>query len=85
MNEQESLMRRINANSFAMWELHIYLDTHPGDCMAAAKMEEYRKETAELTAKYEEAFGPIHQTTQNTSRWAWIAEPWPWELGEGDK
>ena len=85
MNEQERLMRRISANQFAMWELHIYLDTHPGDCEAAAKLEEYRKVTADLTAKYEEAYGPINETPQNTNRWAWIAEPWPWELGEEGK
>ena len=85
MTEQESLMRRINANQFAMWELHIYLDTHPGDCDAAAKLEEYRKVTADLTTKYEEAYGPINETTQDTNRWAWIAEPWPWELGEEGK
>lgn len=85
MTEQESLMRKINANHFAMWELHIYLDTHPGDCEAAAKLEEYRRITADLTAKYEEAYGPINENTQNTNRWAWIAEPWPWELGEEGK
>lgn len=85
MTEQENLMRRINANQFAMWELHIYLDTHPGDCEAAAKLEEYRRITADLTAKYEEAYGPINENTQNTNRWAWIAEPWPWELGEEGK
>ena len=85
MTEQESLLRRINANQFAMWELHIYLDTHPGDCTAAEKLAEYRRETADLVAKYEEAYGPINQNSMNTSRWAWIAEPWPWELGEEGK
>lgn len=85
MTEQEKLMREINANQFAMWELHIYLDTHPGDCAAAVKMEEYRKTTNKLVAKYEEEYGPINENTQNTNRWAWIAEPWPWELDGEDK
>ena len=85
MSEQEKLMRKINANQFAMWELHIYLDTHPGDCAAAEKLADYKRITADLTARYEEAYGPINETTQNTNRWAWIAEPWPWELGEEGK
>ena len=85
MSERQNLMRKISANQFAMWELHIYLDTHPGDCTAAAKMEEYRKITDDLVAKYEAAYGPINETTQNTNRWAWIAEPWPWELNEEEK
>lgn len=82
MTDKESLMRKICANQFAMWELHIYLDTHPGDCEAAAKLEAYQKSTAEMTAQYEKAYGPIHENTNNTNRWAWIASPWPWETGE---
>ena len=31
MNEQERLMRQINATQFAAWELHVFLDTHPGN------------------------------------------------------
>lgn len=82
MSERERLMRKINANKFTMWELHIYLDTHPGDCDAAARLEKCRKETDALTAKYEAAYGPIHENTNTTNRWAWISEPWPWELDE---
>ena len=26
-----------------------------------------------------EKFGPLGETTQDTSRWAWISDPWPWE------
>lgn len=79
MSEKEILMHRISANQFAAWELHIYLDTHPGDCEAAAKLEEYRKTAAELTAQYEAAYGPINETPNTANRWAWIASPWPWE------
>ncbi|MGX8702628.1 spore coat protein CotJB, partial [Caproiciproducens sp.] len=79
MTEQEALMTRIRSYQFAMWELHIFLDTHPGDCKAAQKLEEYRKATNEMTAKYEAAYGPVNVSAQNTSRWAWVADPWPWD------
>lgn len=82
MSEQERMLRRIYAYSFAMWELHIYLDTHPNDCQAAAKHEEYKKALDEMTAQYEAAYGPLHQTPRDASRWAWISDPWPWDPNE---
>lgn len=82
MNNQERLLRRIRAMQFAQWELHIFLDTHPNDCEAAKKLEEYRTKTAALVKEYETAYGPMNETSENTSRWAWITGPWPWETGE---
>ena len=85
MSEQERLMRRINAYHFASWELHIYLDTHPGDCQAAKQQDEYNKMAKDLTAQYESTYGPLHQNSMNASRWAWISDPWPWDVDEGGK
>jgi len=85
MTDQERLMQKISSYQFSMWELHIFLDTHPGDCEAAKKLEEYRKISAELTAQYETAYGPLYETSRDTSRWAWIASPWPWEITEEGK
>ena len=79
MSEQEALRRRIYANEFAAWELHLFLDTHPNNAEAAQKLEEYRARSARLRREYEEKYGPIGETTQDTSRWAWITDPWPWE------
>ena len=79
MNEEQALRRRINAIKFASWELHLFLDTHPNNCEAARKLEEYRRQLDTLTKEFEDKFGPIGETPQNTSRWAWISDPWPWE------
>ena len=84
MSRQERMMRQLSSMKVAAWELHIFLDTHPGNCEAAKKLEEYRKKISELTREYEEAFGPIHETHNDTSRWAWISGPWPWENEEDD-
>ena len=48
MNEQQRLLRRIRAYQFSLWELHMFLDTHPNNCEAAKKMEEYRARTEEM-------------------------------------
>ncbi len=82
MSEQERLQRRISAYQFAVWELHVYLDTHPGDCKAAQKHEETQKMLAEAVAQYVAAYGPLNETPREASRWAWIADPWPWDLNE---
>lgn len=83
MTEQERLIRKISSYQFSMWELHIFLDTHPDDCKAAQKLDEYRKTTADLSTQYEAAYGPMNQTASTASRWAWVAGPWPWETDEG--
>ena len=79
MNDEQALRRRISAVKFACWELHLFLDTHPNNCEAARKMEDYRRQLANLTQEFEEKFGPIGETSQDTSRWAWISDPWPSE------
>ena len=79
MSEKDALRRRIYAVEFAAWELHLFLDTHPNNDEAARKLEEYRMRAQKLRKEFEEKYGPIGETTQNTSRWAWISDPWPWE------
>ena len=52
----------------------MFLDTHPNNCDAARKLEEYRRQLAQLTKEFEEKYGPIGETPRNTSRWAWISD-----------
>ena len=84
MSDEQALRRRIGAIKFASWELHLFLDTHPNNCDAARKLEEYRRQLAQLTKEFEEKYGPIGETPRNTSRWAWINGPWPWEKEDND-
>ena len=79
MSEEQAMRRRIAAMQFAMWELHLFLDTHHNNCDAAKKLDDYKMRTEKLVKEFEEKFGPINETPQNTSRWAWISDPWPWE------
>ncbi len=79
MSEQEAMRRRIYSLEFACWELHLFLDSHPNNRDAARKLEEYRARAEKLRKEFTEKYGPIGETPQNTSRWAWISDPWPWE------
>lgn len=84
MNDQDRMLRQLNAYRFSAWELHIFLDTHPNNCDAAKKLAEVRAKIDELTTLYETAYGPLNETSAETSRWAWISGPWPWEIEEED-
>lgn len=80
MTEQQRLLRKIGACQFAMWELKIFLDTHPNDCGAMKRLAEYQKQTQELISQYEETYGPLNISEATASRVAWVQEPWPWEI-----
>lgn len=79
MNEEQAMRRRINALQFTSWELHLFLDTHPNNCDAAKKLDETRARLDKMVKEFEEKYGPMGESPQTTSRWAWISSPWPWE------
>ena len=79
MNDQARLRRRISAGQFAAWELHLFLDSHPNCVEASKKLAEYRALHKKLKTEYEDKYGPLNETSRDTSRWAWISDPWPWE------
>ncbi|MCI5844964.1 MAG: spore coat protein CotJB [Oscillospiraceae bacterium] len=80
MREREMLLQSIQQCDFVLYELQLYLDTHP-NCKRA--MEQYRKHL-EMKKKaekmYTEKYGPIQAyQSDTTERWNWTDAPWPWE------
>ena len=75
------MRRRISAVDFAIWEMEVFLDTHPDDARALKVREQYRQKRAELVGEYEMRFGPYVVTSDdvNDSRWTWLDNPWPWD------
>ena len=43
------------------------------------KLEEYTAKADRLKKEYEEKDGPLGDSSQETTRWAWVSDPWPWE------
>lgn len=82
MTERDKLTRQLSAIEFAAHELHVYLDTHPNDTSAAAAVSEYDRQAAGLRNEFEKKFGPL-TAGEDGNRWAWIADPWPWNNEEG--
>lgn len=80
---RNELMEKIMAADFALTDTGLFLDTHPRDAKALEYYHMTAEKVKELTAIYEQTFGPI--TAQNVCRknaWNWIDQPWPWETGE---
>lgn len=81
MNEQAELLTYVDALTFAMIDLNLYLDVYPNDREALELFNQYRMQTDEYTKKYESKYGPLELTSNslNTFPWAWDNTPWPWE------
>ena len=80
-NNACALKRRIGAYRFAVWEMMLYLATHP-DCTAALeKLREFQAITGRLVEEYEQQYGPLVLTSDDVrgERWSWVDGPWPWE------
>lgn len=84
MSDKYKMLRRIYAFDFAIWELTLYMDSHPDDIKALKTLEQYRAKRAELVCDYEARFGPYILTSDDVrgDRWTWIDSPWPWDMKE---
>ena len=74
------LLSRIEKTQFVLFDLRLYLDTHPTDMQAIRHYSHFQHVLGELTKEYEKMYGPIApKFTPNGERWAWCDGPWPWE------
>lgn len=79
--EREQLFMIIEETSFALDETKLYLDTHPTDCEALDYYEKLKKIRNQAWRDYTNLFGPLSAYDVNVNnRWAWVTQPWPWEL-----
>lgn len=76
--KKEKLLRRLSALQFAMWEMHVYLDTHPGCPEEFALYKEYREKFEAVRKEYEDQFGPLTLSGNNSDEW--LQNPWPWDV-----
>ena len=87
MNNQnkESLLRKIQALSFAKVETELYLDVYPE---AAAALDYYRNILSQLDeamTEYQNKYGPLFAEGVVGDKWTWVEGAWPWQLDTEDK
>ena len=80
MNARSSLLQRLSSVQFALWETHVFLDTHPDNKQALEMHEEYMRKFKALRDEYEKAYGPLTLDGNNSDEW--LKNPWPWDYTE---
>jgi len=79
MNRQE-LLDQISAWGIIITDMHLYLDTHPGDAKALEDFKKFAAKYGELVAEFESKFGPLtYSGVAKQDTFNWIDEPWPWQ------
>ena len=79
MTERDMLIKKIGTLKFALVDIDLFLDTHPGDSEMLKLRSEYERQLTPLTAEYEKKFGPLTKAENMTNTWAWVKDPWPWD------
>ncbi len=82
MTDRETLLRKLSSAQFALWELHLHLNTHPDDSEALRMHDQYEIRCAKLRREYEDTYGPLSPTTGEGA--LWLQPPWPWDVTEDD-
>ena len=79
---KDELMKDIMAHDFKLYDLQLYLNTHPSDENALCMYQNLVNDTDELKDEYEEKYGPLTAcSAAGDCEWKWIKNPWPWEKG----
>lgn len=82
MSKRETMLRNLSAAQFKLWEIHLYLDTHPWDMQMLEAHTKAEMIYKALRQEFEESFGGL--TASKAHGVEWLKGPWPWETGECD-
>lgn len=73
-------LKELMALDFKLYDLQLYLNTHPFDREVLDKYMDLADEAEEKREEYEEKYGPLKAINAATNtEWMWIKNPWPWE------
>ena len=83
---KSAVEKRIGAYQFALYDLALYLDSHPCDQQAVQLRQMYQVRLAQLIDEYEQHYGKyINTMTDVQESWSeWVKDPWPWDGMKGD-
>ena len=90
MRNRSSLLKEIQQLSFRMYDLNLFLDTHPKDICAIKDYNETLNKYKLMVKNFDNLYGPLtlDSIDENSMEWKWIEGPWPWEIcmcEEGNK
>ena len=82
---KKDLFHRINAVSFALNDVQLFLDTHPDNKCALEFFQMCQNERNCALKEYAKHYGPLTIDTLDPAfcgGWNWIHSPWPWQKGD---
>ena len=84
------LLKEIQQLSFRLYDLTLFLDTHPNEKCALKDYNETLSKYKIMVKNYEKLYGPLTlgDVDETAMDWKWIKGPWPWEnymCEEGNK
>ena len=78
-NEQEKMLLKLMALSFAINEMNLYLDLHPEDKDTFEKFKRNINELNNLELNYVKKYGPMVIEESDKEKYDWLKNPWPWD------
>ncbi len=84
------LLKEIQQLSFKMYDLTLFLDTHPTEKCAISEFNETLNKYKMMVKNFEKLYGSLtlKGTEDDCMDWKWTKGPWPWEncrCGEENK
>ncbi|HBV68927.1 MAG TPA: spore coat protein CotJB [Clostridiales bacterium] len=80
LNEEQHMLLDIQKLEFALYDLALYLDTHPNDPIALYKHQVLADQHMQVQRAYESKYGIMSVMSRETGdTWRYINAPWPWE------
>ncbi len=75
------LLKEIQQLAFKLYDLALFLDTHPTEQSALKEYNETLNKHKSMVNNFEKLYGPLTMKgiDENASHWQWINGPWPWE------
>lgn len=79
-NKRRQLMYAIQMYDFYLYELQLYLDTHPTCRNGLFAFRRYKELREKAVRSYNELFGPLTPLQSGCENvFEWAKGPWPWE------
>lgn len=80
INEEQYMLLDIQKLEFAIYDLSLYLDTHPNDPVALYKHKSLTNQLMQLKRAYESRFGIMSIMDHEPGEtWRYVNGPWPWD------
>ena len=80
MTDRQAMLKKVQIYAFALYELNLFLNTHPNDQAALGYYRKYQQLYNQAKNMYTMKYGPLDATSYTPDKtWSWIDTPWPWQ------